>query len=229
MDLESELACHMKMKVISAKGNVSKDMRSYYSNFKHSDTVDDRCRLCGGDGTECTIVKGTFTENGKGYKKITTIPAGSKRISIEELKPSINTLALKAEDDKTFYLNGDYQAEPDRELHIAGTVGYYFHPEHELEKIVIAGPTTSKILVYACFFGEPNPGTRYSYAVNISSQTSGYVPKYHWEFMDWEECSSRCGGGTQESQPKCVEEPRRRLHVRRDGQWANGESVKAPC
>jgi len=34
MDLESELACHMKMKVISAKGNVSKDMRSYYSNFK---------------------------------------------------------------------------------------------------------------------------------------------------------------------------------------------------
>jgi hypothetical protein len=141
-----------------------------------SDNVDDRCGICGGDGTECTIVEGTFTENGKGYKKFTTIPAGSKRISIEELKPSMNTLALKAEDDKTFYLNGDYQSEPDRELHIAGTVGYYFHPDHELEKIVIAGPTTSKILVYACFFGEPNPGTRYSYAVNIGSRTSGLCP-----------------------------------------------------
>jgi hypothetical protein len=174
-------------------------------------------------------VEDTFKETGEGYVKIATIPTGTRRISIEELQPSTNTLALKAEDDKTFYLNGDYSEVGDRELHVAGTVGYYFHPEEDLEKIVIAGPTTNEILLYACFFGDPNPGIAYKYAENSSRQTRSYVPKYHWEFVDWDECGRRCGGGTQESQPKCVEE--------RDGAVSNsfcplGDKPKAmsrPC
>ena len=40
--------------------------------------------------------------------KITTIPFGSTKISIEEVKPSANALALVAEDGKPFYLNGNY-------------------------------------------------------------------------------------------------------------------------
>jgi hypothetical protein len=98
----------------------------------------------------------TFKENGSEYVKIANIPTGSRRILIEELKPSTNTLALMAEDDETFYLNGDYS-----ELHVAGSVGYYFHPGDDAEKIVIAGPTTIQILLYACFFGDPNPGITY--------------------------------------------------------------------
>jgi hypothetical protein len=171
-----------------------------------SDAVDDRCGVCKGNGTECVIVEETFKGTGSGYVKIATIPSGSRKISIEELKPSANTLALGAEDGKTFYLNGDYNEESDRHLHVAGTVGYYLHPEEDLEKIVIAGPTTSNLLLYACFFGDPNPGIRYKYAMHSDKQNSGYVPRYHWEFVDWNECNRRCGGGTQESEPKCVQE-----------------------
>jgi len=130
-----------------------------------SDAVGDRCGVCQGNGTECAIVEETFKETGADYVKITTIPTGSTKISIEEMKPSANTLALGAEDGQTFYLNGNYTKESDREFHVAGTVGYYFHLEDNLEKIIIAGPTTSNLLLYACFFGDPNPGITYKYVV----------------------------------------------------------------
>ena len=130
-----------------------------------SDAVDDRCGVCQGNGTECVIVEETFKETGADYVKITTIPAGSTKISIEEMKPSANILVLGAEDGKTFYLNGNCTEERDRELHVAGTVGYYFHPEANQEKIIIDGPTTTNLLLYACFFGDANPGITYKYAV----------------------------------------------------------------
>ena len=107
----------------------------------------------------------TFKKTGADSVKITTIPAGSTKISIEEMKPSANTLVLGAEDGQTFYLNGNYTKESDREFHDAVTVGYYFHLEDNLEKIIIAGPTTSNLLLYACIYGDPNPGITYKYAV----------------------------------------------------------------
>jgi len=139
-----------------------------------SDAVDDRCGVCQGNGTECIIVEEIFKETGANYVKITTIPAGSTKISIEEMKPSANTLALGAEDGMTFYLNGNYTEDSDRELHVAGTVGYYFHPEDNLEKIIIAGPTTSNLLLYTSFFGDPNPGITYKYAAQCNKQNSDY-------------------------------------------------------
>jgi hypothetical protein len=171
-----------------------------------SDAVDDRCGVCKGNGTECIIVEDTFMETGNDYVKIATIPSGSRKIYVEEMKPSANTLALGAEDNVTFYLNGNYKEDIDRQFHVAGTIGYYFHPEYDLEKIVIVGPTTSNLLLYACFFGDPNPGIKYRYAVQNDTQISGYIPKYHWELADWNECNWPCGGGTQDSEPRCVEE-----------------------
>jgi len=172
----------------------------------NSDTVEDQCGVCRGDGTSCTIVEETFKKNGRGYVKIATIPKGSAKISVAELKPTGNTLALKTADGKKFYLNGDYREESDQELHVAGSIGYYFHPEADEEKIIIAGPITSNLLLYACFFGDPNPGITYKYAKPTDKHKSSYVPKYHWEFVDWETCDRRCGGGTQVSEPKCIEE-----------------------
>lgn len=41
------------------------------------------------------------------YKKIATIPAGSRNIEIEEISPSENTIAISDKSEKKFYLNGD--------------------------------------------------------------------------------------------------------------------------
>lgn len=42
-----------------------------------------------------------------GYKKIATVPAGSRNIQFEELGPSENMIAVSDKSEKTFYLNGN--------------------------------------------------------------------------------------------------------------------------
>jgi hypothetical protein len=61
-------------------------------------------------------VEEMFEETGADYVMITTIPTGSTKISIEELKLSAKILALGAEDGKTFHLIGNYTEESDRQL-----------------------------------------------------------------------------------------------------------------
>ena len=58
-----------------------------------SGAVDDKCGVFQGNGTECLIAQETLKETGTDYLKIITIPAGSIKISIEEMKPSAYTLA----------------------------------------------------------------------------------------------------------------------------------------
>ena len=59
-----------------------------------SDTREDKCRVCGGDGSTCETVNGTFQgQLFKGdYQEIFTIPSGSVHIVIEETSVSENYL-----------------------------------------------------------------------------------------------------------------------------------------
>lgn len=41
-----------------------------------------------------------------GYVKVATFLKGFKRVQVDELAPSSNMIAISAEDEKTFYLNG---------------------------------------------------------------------------------------------------------------------------
>lgn len=49
-----------------------------------------------------------------------------------------------------------------------------------------------------------NPGYRYKYAE--ASSDLNYNPQYHWELLDWEECTAKCGGGIQTAKYECVED-----------------------
>ncbi|PSN50866.1 hypothetical protein C0J52_12734 [Blattella germanica] len=171
-----------------------------------SSAVEDRCGICKGDGSQCTVIEVTYTQVGKDYVNITVIPKGSTRIFIEELKPTPNTLALASSNGR-FFLNIDHTEEHDQEFHVAGTVGYYVHPENELERIVISGPTSEDIILFACFNSKTNPGILYKFAKRLGyRRSSEHMPNYHWEFVSWNECSRRCNEGTQVSEPSCVEE-----------------------
>lgn len=48
----------------------------------------------------------------EGYVKVATFHKGFRKIAIEELAPSENMIAISAEDDKTFYLNGNLYLSP---------------------------------------------------------------------------------------------------------------------
>lgn len=54
------------------------------------------------------------------------------------------------------------------------------------------------------FYRNENVGYHYKYWEPVAQST--YQPRYHWEFVEWEDCSVRCGGGTQIAQPVCLEE-----------------------
>ncbi|GLG94753.1 Papilin [Gryllus bimaculatus] len=169
-----------------------------------SNTVEDMCGECGGDSSTCQFKESVYkTINGKGYEVIATVPQGSYNVRIEEKEPSVNTIAVSDKCGKHFFLNGNNSEYANGEYSFGeGVLGVYSHPEPERESLLIAGPTGEDLLIYAVFYGHPNPGIYVSFYVRNST---GYIPTYRWEFLEWEPCSARCGGGSQISRPTCVE------------------------
>jgi hypothetical protein len=169
-----------------------------------SDAVEDSCGVCNGDASTCEIIDEVYREHGKGYQKIVTIPAGSRQITVEEMKPSNNFLALSAADGKTFYLNGNQEIDPDGESKIAGSISVYSNVEPGQESLIISGPIKEDLILYILNNADPNPGIHYRFS--IPSTSSGYKPKFSWQLVNWSPCSVYCGGGTQFSEPSCIEE-----------------------
>jgi hypothetical protein len=169
-----------------------------------SDAVEDVCGVCNGDASACKIVDEVYRESGSDYQKIVTIPAGSRQITVEEMKSSNNFLALSAADGKTFYLNGNHEIEADGETKIAGSISAYSNVEPGQESLVISGPTKEDLILYILNNADPNPGIHYRFS--IPSTSSSYKPKFSWELVNWSPCSVFCGGGTQFSEPSCIEE-----------------------
>uniref|UniRef100_A0A8C2A9T7 ADAM metallopeptidase with thrombospondin type 1 motif, 10 n=1 Tax=Cyprinus carpio TaxID=7962 RepID=A0A8C2A9T7_CYPCA len=59
-----------------------------------SDVREDRCRICGGDGSSCQVIEGVFNDSLSegGYEEVVSIPKGSVFIHIQELNVSHNFL-----------------------------------------------------------------------------------------------------------------------------------------
>jgi ADAM-TS Spacer 1 len=115
-----------------------------------SNTTEDQCGVCGGNGQTCSTIKGEFIKKinmTEGYYEITLIPSGSRHIFVEELGPSKNYIGVGKADSKEFYLNGDRLISMSGEYEIAGTSGLY-EREDEVEKLKIPGPIKEDISLY---------------------------------------------------------------------------------
>ncbi|CAH1118875.1 unnamed protein product [Phaedon cochleariae] len=170
-----------------------------------SDAVEDVCGICNGDGTQCKIIEDIYRDTGAhDYKKVATIPQGSRNVRVEELAPSMNTIAISDRSEKVFYLNGDHQENRDGDVKFGKVEGVYSHPEPGKEALVIHGPTSEDLILFVVFYRSENVGYVYKYAEPTSDLN--YAPHYHWELLDWTECSAKCGGGVQTSKFDCVEQ-----------------------
>ncbi|XP_048654880.1 papilin isoform X2 [Marmota marmota marmota] len=162
-----------------------------------SSKKEDKCLQCGGDGTSCYPVTGTFDANdlSRGYNQIFIVPMGATSIRIEEAAASRNFLAVKNVRGE-YYLNGHWTIEAAQALPVASTILQYERgAEGDLapERLQARGPT-SEPLVIELLSQEPNPGVHYEYHLPLGSPQPGV---FSWSHGSWSDCSAQCGGGHQ--------------------------------
>ncbi|NWZ40821.1 ATL2 protein, partial [Brachypodius atriceps] len=130
----------------------------------------DRCRVCGGDGSTCHRVSGTFRKaiSQIGYVFITNIPAGATDILIIERRRTENILAL-ADESGHFFFNGNSAIDNPQNFRVAGTVFKYRRPSslHSdgLEYIIAHGPTNQSLNAMYYNFNGKMPHVTYDYTV----------------------------------------------------------------
>ncbi|XP_066464457.1 papilin isoform X2 [Eleutherodactylus coqui] len=165
-------------------------------NILESTKREDRCLVCGGDGSSCYEVKGSYDSPtlSKGYSQLFTIPIGSINIQIKEVSPTRNFLAVKNARGE-YYLNGYWTIEYSSALHVANTVLHYYRgSEGDLtpEVLTARGPTTEPLII-ELISQEPNRGVHYEYYLSNRLEEEDY----QWSYGSWTECSAECGGGYQ--------------------------------
>uniref|UniRef100_G3PNV1 PLAC domain-containing protein n=1 Tax=Gasterosteus aculeatus aculeatus TaxID=481459 RepID=G3PNV1_GASAC len=135
----------------------------------------DRCGVCGGNGTSCQRVSGSYRKalTQLGYVFITNIPAGASDIQIIERHKTENILALSDEAGH-FFFNGNTVFENPQNFHVAGTVIKYRRPSNifsdGLEYITAQGPTLQGLnaMVYYNLNGKL-PHITYEYTIPRTS------------------------------------------------------------
>uniref|UniRef100_A0A7M4FGJ8 ADAM metallopeptidase with thrombospondin type 1 motif 6 n=1 Tax=Crocodylus porosus TaxID=8502 RepID=A0A7M4FGJ8_CROPO len=173
-------------------------------NILGSDAKEDRCRVCGGDGSTCEAIEGFFNDSlpRGGYMEVVQIPRGSVHIEIKEVAMSKNYIALKSEEDD-YYINGAWTIDWPRKFDVAGTAFHYKRPTDEPESLEALGPTSENLIVMI-LLQEQNLGLRYKFNVPISRTGSGdNEVGFAWNHLPWSECSATCAGGTQKQEAVC--------------------------
>nr|XP_057920932.1 A disintegrin and metalloproteinase with thrombospondin motifs 6 isoform X2 [Doryrhamphus excisus] len=173
-------------------------------NVLASDAKEDRCRVCGGDGSTCEATEGLFNESlpRGGYMEVVHIPKGSVHIQIREVTISKNYIALKSEGDD-YYINGAWTIDWPRKFDIAGTAFHYKRPSDEPEYLEALGATTENLVVMI-LLQEQNQGIHYRFNVPIQRTGSGdNEVGFSWYHQPWSECSATCAGGSQKQEVVC--------------------------
>ncbi|XP_078499762.1 ADAMTS-like protein 2 isoform X1 [Lissotriton helveticus] len=136
----------------------------------HSSRTMDRCRVCGGDGSACFRVSGSFRKgiSQLGYALITHIPAGALDILIIERRKTENILAL-SDVVGNFFINGNTAIDNPQNFRIAGTLIKYRRPSTQhaegLEYIMAQGPINQSLNVMYYNFNGKLPHITYEYTV----------------------------------------------------------------
>ncbi|RMC00879.1 hypothetical protein DUI87_22564 [Hirundo rustica rustica] len=159
-----------------------------------SDSKEDKCRVCGGDGSSCETIEGVFNHSlpEGGYEEVIQIPKGSVHIDIRELNLSINYLALRGESGE-YFINGKLSIDPPRRFDIAGTTFHYRRSPEEPESLEALGPTNITLFVMVLVRTEPQ-GICYKFNAPVGRDGSS---QYSWHYTPWTKCSVLCAGGSQ--------------------------------
>lgn len=182
----------------------------------------DKCGICGGNGSTCKKVSGTFTKSRPGYHDVITIPAGATNIEVKQrnTRGSMHDgsyLAVKAADG-TYILNGDYTLSTlEQDISYNGNFLTYSGSTASLERIRSFKPLREAITIQVLTVGDSQRlKIKYIYFVKKPAQPEKPLNKKkesfnaiqetilsEWVIGEWGECSKTCGLGWQRRSVEC--------------------------
>ncbi|KAM9242084.1 A disintegrin and metalloproteinase with thrombospondin motifs 10 [Dugong dugon] len=165
-----------------------------------SDMREDKCRVCGGDGSACETIEGVFTPAllGAGYEEVVWIPKGSVHIFIQDLNLSFSHLALKG-DQESLLLEGVPGTPQPHRLPLAGTTFQLRPGPDKTQSLEALGPINTSLVVMVLARTELST-LRYRFNAPIARYA---LPPYSWHYAPWTKCSAQCAGGSQVQAVEC--------------------------
>ncbi|XP_037680429.1 A disintegrin and metalloproteinase with thrombospondin motifs 10 isoform X1 [Choloepus didactylus] len=165
-----------------------------------SDLREDKCRVCGGDGSACKTIEGVFSPAlpGTGYEEVVWIPKGSVHIFIQDLNLSLSHLALKG-DQESLLLEGVPGTPQPHRLPLAGTTFQLRQGPDQAQSLEALGPINTSLIILVLVQTEV-PALRYRFNAPIARDV---LPPYSWHYVPWTKCSAQCAGGSQVQAVEC--------------------------
>ncbi|XP_057345681.1 A disintegrin and metalloproteinase with thrombospondin motifs 10 isoform X2 [Manis pentadactyla] len=154
-----------------------------------SDLREDKCRVCGGDGSACRTIEGVFSpaSPGAGYEEVVWIPKGSVHIFIQDLNLSLSHLALKG-DQESLLLEGLPGTPQPHRLPLAGTTFQLRQGPDHSQSLEALGPINASLVVMVLSQTEL-PAVRFRFNAPIAREA---LPPYSWHYAPWTKCSAQC-------------------------------------
>ncbi|XP_035388035.1 A disintegrin and metalloproteinase with thrombospondin motifs 2-like isoform X2 [Electrophorus electricus] len=181
-------------------------------NVVGSGLQEDKCGVCGGDGTKCTNNKFEIIfSNKKSVTKVIEIPRGARHLLIQELNGTSHILAVKNKASGDFFLNphGDY---PKSRSVIENGIEWEYENNNSKDTIQTSGPLKNDVVIMIRMHGSAQTKVSIKYITNDDklsdrAKENNMVPEnqvpYSWALKRWTPCSKTCGGGMQKTRYGC--------------------------
>ncbi|XP_078380427.1 A disintegrin and metalloproteinase with thrombospondin motifs 16-like [Oculina patagonica] len=173
-----------------------------------SDSMDDRCGKCGGDGDTCFIVRGNYTtaHTEKGPEKadlIVRLPVGAFNVVFLMRKATNNYLGVQA-DNGTYLVGGKTSSEKQLVLAANTSITYTRKKNKFKDLLQITGPTNTFLKVMYVAVKGGNPGLDYSFKRPVKPSETPPERKFEWDVTPWSACSTTCGQGVKTRTARCI-------------------------
>ncbi|XP_056626247.1 A disintegrin and metalloproteinase with thrombospondin motifs 2-like isoform X3 [Triplophysa dalaica] len=181
-------------------------------NVVGSALLEDKCGVCGGDGTKCETHKFNFTfVEKKGVIKVLDVPRGARHLLIQELNGTSHILAVRNKASGDFFLNahGDF---PETRSVIEKGLEWEYENKNNKDTIQMNGPLKNDVVVMIRMHGTAKAkvsikyitdSDRLSDSANENNMVPDYAVPYSWMVKRWTPCSKTCGGGIQITRYGC--------------------------